>query len=207
MPMIATWKKKTLGTSTEIKPNRSAEPKHADGFTLLEVVIALAIMVLSFSSILAVEGGSINATARAKQMNIVAMLARNKMVETEFELQNKPLNEAKKEESGTFNTPYEDFRWKTTIKEIEFPALNLGSTTGSEAPNPSRSSSSSSGSSVGQLQTQMESTVTKMLTTYINKTIREVTVSIIWKKGNTDQTYSLATFWVDLNHEFNANEF
>lgn len=206
MPMIAMWKKENLGKQTEIPPQMSLKLNQADGFTLLEVVIALAIMVLSFSSILAVEGGSINATARAKQMNFVAMLARNKMVETEYALQNKPLNEAKKEESGTFDSPYEDFRWKTTIKEIEFPALNLGSSSGSGAPNPGSSSSGSSGGSVGQLQTQMEGTVNKMITTYINKTIREVTVSIIWRKGNTDQTYSLATFWVDLNREFNPNE-
>src|SRR6478735_4350708 len=83
------------------------------GFTLLEVIIAMAIMTLAFSSILAVEMGSINASARAKQMNIVAMLAKNQMVETEYKIEGKKFDEVKKEESGAFPSPYQDYTWKT----------------------------------------------------------------------------------------------
>jgi general secretion pathway protein I len=172
------------------------------GFTLLEVVIAMAIMTIAFASILAVEGGSINASARAKQMNIVSMLAKNQMVETEFKIQGKKFEEVRKEESGQFPPPYEDYRWKSVIKEIKFPNL---------APSASKTGSTSgSGTSSGAVgsggQTEMESTIAKTMTTYLSKSIREVTVSIIWNRSGKDQSYSLATYWVDLNHEFNPNE-
>ncbi len=76
----------------------------------------MTIMVLAFASILAVECNSINATTRAKQMNIVAMLARNKMIETEYKIEGKTFDEIKKEEGGTFAAPYEIYRWKTEVQ-------------------------------------------------------------------------------------------
>jgi prepilin-type N-terminal cleavage/methylation domain-containing protein len=158
------------------------------GFTLLEVVIAMAIMVLPFASILAVEQGSINASAKAKQMNIVDMLARNQMVETEFKIEGKTFTEVKKEESGTFPEPYSDYRWKTVIKEIEFPKIGTGAAPGSQGQN------------------QSAELLTKLITNFLSKAIREVTVTVSWRRGSGEQSYSVATYWVDLNYEFKITE-
>ncbi len=166
--------------------------KNSEGFTLLEVVIAMAIMVIAFSAILAVEGGSINATTRAKQMNIVAMLAKNKMVETEFNFEGKTFEEIKKEEAGTFENPYEDYQWKSVIKELTFPNLaSLGK----------NSSQNSDGG-----QTQGAEMVTRILTNFLSKAIRQVIVTVSWKRGNATQDFSLSTYWVDLNHEIKISE-
>ncbi len=154
------------------------------GFTLLEVIIAMAIMVLSFTSILAVEQGSINASARAKQMNIVGMLARNQMVETEYKIEGKSFDEVQKEESGTFPEPYTDYRWKTKIIELKFPPLNLG--------NPGNKG-----------ETQETETLSKLVSNFLSKAIREVSVTISWNRGAGEQSFTLATYWVNLNYEFN----
>lgn len=168
-----------------------------EGFTLLEVIIAMAIMVIAFTSILTVESGSLNASARAKQMNIVAMLAKNKMVETEYEIEGKTFDEVSKESSGSFDPPYQDFSWQTTIKEVTFPNLALGQ--GSPEGGKSSNSQDSAGS-------EMVTMMTKLVTKFFSKSIREVTVNISWKRGSGEQRYSVSTYWVDLNHEFELSE-
>ena len=169
------------------------------GFTLLEVIIALAIMVLAFTSILSIEGGSINATARGKKMIVVGMLAKNQMIEQEFKIQGKTFDEVPKEESGTFEEPYADFRWKTAVKEIEFPKITAG---GKTKP----------GGDDGT--DQFTDTISKLVTNFLSKAIREITVTILWNTSGDktdrdtkkDQSFSLTTYWVDLNYELSLNE-
>ncbi|HLD99902.1 MAG TPA: prepilin-type N-terminal cleavage/methylation domain-containing protein [Bdellovibrionota bacterium] len=160
------------------------------GFTLLETMIAMAIMMVAFASILAVESGSINASNRAKQLNIVAMLAKNQMIEAEYEIEGKTFEEVKKKDGGNFAQPYQDYRWTMEIKEIKFPSLNFG---GSKA-------------SGGEDDGGITGLMTKLLTNYISKAIRELTVTIFWKKGPGEQSFSVSTYWVDLNHEFELQE-
>ena len=160
------------------------------GFTLLEVIIAMAIMVLAFASILAVEQGSINASARAKQMNVVGMLAKNQMVETEFKIEGKTFDEVRKEEAGTFPEPYSDYRWTTVVKELKFPKIGTGGGAGGKA----------------EQEGQMTDMLTKLLTNFLSKAIREVTVTVFWKRGKGEQNFALSTYWVDLNYEFKITE-
>ena len=44
--------------------------------------------------------------------------------------------------------------------------------------------------------------LTKMMTNYLSKAVREVTVTIFWKKGSGEQSFTIATYWVNLNNEF-----
>jgi type II secretion system protein I len=163
-------------------------PNHSAGFTLLEVMIALAIMTVSFASILSIQSSSINATTRAKTVSTVAMLARNQMIEAEFKFQGKKFEEMKTEETGRFNPPFQDYEWKTVVKEVNFPNLTAleGGGSGSE-----KKAESTEGSE------QMA----KMVTQFMSKALREVTVTVTLKQGGREQSYSLSTYWVDLNHE------
>ncbi len=183
--------------------NNSQETCFGPGFTLLEVIIAMAIMVIAFAAILAVEGGAINASARAKQLNVVAMLAKNQMIDTEYLIEGKTFDEVEKEKEGTFESPYQDFRWKRTVKELQFPKIlgGLGKPGGSESKENGAGSSSSGGG-----DTEMADMITKMITSFFSKALREVTVTVFWKRGKGEQSYALTTFWVDLNYVFKLSE-
>lgn len=63
------------------------------GFTLLEVMIALAIMLVAFSSILAIQSSSMNSALKARQIHEVSVLARNAMIMTEVEIAGKKFEE------------------------------------------------------------------------------------------------------------------
>ncbi len=170
------------------------------GFTLLETMIAMAIMLVAFASILMVESSSINTSAKARQMNVVGMLARNKMIETEFEIEGKPFNEVKKEETEQFKEPYQDYTWTRTVKELKFPSLNTG---GASAANGSNETGGANPAGGVDMITEM---ITKLMTKYLSGAIREVTVTIKWKRGSGEQSFSVSTYWVDLNHEFEFNQ-
>ena len=172
--------------------NKKAAESGTEGFTLLEVIIAIAIMVLAFTSILTVESSSINASMLTRQLNTVAMLAKGKMVDTEYLIEGKTFDEMKKEDGSAFEAPFQDYRWATKIKEIEFPQLATGKKSGG-------GDSSGGGNELADM-------LTRLLTKFLSKAIREVTVTVFWKKGATEQSYSVSTYWVDLNHEFALSE-
>ena len=160
------------------------------GFTLLEVLIAIAIMVTALTTIFTIEGSSIGASAKAKQMNVVAMLAKNKMIETEFDIEGKSFDEIEKEKTGPFDAPFEDYTWKRTVKELKFP--NLGGGGGSKGSN--------------EAEDQATEMISKLISNYLSKALREVTVTVVWKRGGKDQTFAVSTYWVDLNHAFELSE-
>lgn len=169
------------------------------GFTLLEVMIAMAIMLVAFASILMVESASLNTSAKSKQMNVVAMLAKNEMVQAENEFTGKKFDEIKKEQSGSCPEPYKEYTCSRVIKEVELPNLSLsGSGNGSGTGDTSTDNNSSN--------TQIQETMTKLVTKYLSKAVREVTVTISWKKGTGEQKYSISTYWVDLNSDFSLSE-
>lgn len=164
-------------------------PADQAGFTLLETIIALAIMVVTLASILSVESGSIMTSARARQMNVVAMLARNKMSEMENLVEGKVFDEVKKEDGGAFEAPFQDYRWSLAIKEVKLPSLNL------------------SGGGGGQPISDVVSLLTRLVTKYLSKSLREMTVAILWTgKSGKEQSFSVSTYWVDLNRDFELSE-
>jgi type II secretion system protein I len=179
MTVTSVWRKRL------VRNNRS-------GFTLLEVLVATAIMALALTSIFTISGRSIIDEDHAKQMNIVAMLARNKMIETELDIEGKTFDEYEKDKTAPFETPFEDYSWKRTVKEIKFPNLGGGGGGG--------------GSSQNESEDQTSDMLSKLITNFLSKAIREVSVSIIWKRSGKDQSFTVTTYWVDLNHEFNLSE-
>lgn len=164
------------------------------GFTLLETLIAMTIMVIAFASILATQSSSINATRRARELSVVAMLAKNAMQDTEFELQGKSFEEVKKEDSAAFKAPYDSYRWSRVIKKIEFPDLNF-------------TKSSDTASSNGDTSTSdLVGLMTRLVAKFFSDALREVTVTVSFQSDGKTMKYDVTTYWVDLNHEFQVSE-
>ncbi len=155
------------------------------GFTLLEVMIAITIMVIAFAAILSSQSSSINLTMKTKELNIAAWLAHNVMVESEHLYEGKPLEELPKEESESFPAPFNKYKWKREIKEVKFPDLSSFSTgkDGEGVPEPVR-------------------ILTQAITKYLSKSLRELVVQVSWERGKGTQKIELSTYLVDLNAEF-----
>jgi len=86
------------------------------GFTLLEVVVALAILGLALMAIFDLNSGAVASHAYAKRLSIVTMLARSKMTDIEQELYDKGFDVDDREISGDFRAEgWDAFTWKAQI--------------------------------------------------------------------------------------------
>jgi hypothetical protein len=156
--------------------------------------MAMAIMALAMGAIYAMEDASIQASTRAQEMTVVATLARNTMIDMEAKFEGKTFDEVKKEDGAKFEPPFEAYAWKSVIKEVEFPMINpMAGADGKKEEGDDPNSA-------------MVEQLSKLITSYLSKAIREVTVTITWKKGTKEQSFSVATYWVNLNSEFKLSE-
>ncbi len=170
----------------------------ARGFTLLELMIAMTIMLLAFSSILAIQSSSVSSALRARQTHEVSMLARSALAQTEVEISGKKFNEISEEISGQFEEPYQDYSWKREIKEITLPNLaGIASATQGENAQSDEETEAQKSAMVEQM--------TKVVTNFLSKAVREVVITVSWKRGITTQTYEVAMYWVDLDSELQIN--
>ncbi len=100
-----THKKRTAGSAA------SGAPRYVRGFTLLEVMVAVAIMALVLVTLLGLKNRSVQDVLLAQHMTTATMLAKREMVETTLVKPSLPA-----EDEGNFpEEEYKDYAWKRTI--------------------------------------------------------------------------------------------
>jgi prepilin-type N-terminal cleavage/methylation domain-containing protein len=171
-----------------------------DGFTLIEVMISVAIMLVAFTAIFSIQAGSMNALDRTKRMTIITMLARNAMIESELATQGKSFKEVNKEETGEFKPPFNEYKWKREIKEIKFPVLNFAAGgTGDGDEGGEKGESSNANNAI------MEK-MSKIFAKYLSDSVREIAVTITWPISKGTMSYTVSTYWVDLGAQVSLDE-
>lgn len=95
------------------------------GFTLLEVMIAVAILGLSLTAIFSSEVGAANVAARARRQNVAATLARCKMGEIEeiVAIEGLPALEKKDTDACCEHAPIEGYECEWIVERIILPQL------------------------------------------------------------------------------------
>jgi general secretion pathway protein I len=89
------------------------------GFTLLEVIVSVAIIAVLFVSIFRLQSGTINLAAAGK-FNIVApLLAEKVMVQVERDLADWS------ETSGDFGDEYPGYQWECEISDAAFDRIDF----------------------------------------------------------------------------------
>ena len=156
----------------------SSFPKrNSAGFTLLEVMVSVAILALSLIVLFSFQGNTMMASGRAERMTVATMLARQKMVDIELELEKNMLagefpDEASEEEQ--FDTPFEDYRWKMAIKKVELPAP------------------------ITAEEGSVQGVIARQLTNEISKTVRELRFTVLWEEMGEEQSIEVVTHLVKL---------
>ncbi len=94
---------------------------HPPGFTLLEVMIALAILALVGVAFLRAQASSVQLLDESGQISLATLLAREKMAE----LESLGFPEAGKT-SGRGGDAFPGFRWEQVVSPTEIPILRQG---------------------------------------------------------------------------------
>jgi general secretion pathway protein I len=96
-----------------VKPVKGSGLRGSAGFTLLEVMVALAVVAIALVPLLRLHLLSLDATLRAQDLSTAVLLAQEKMATMP------PFPEAG-EEQGTFEgLDFDRFRWQTVVTEDE----------------------------------------------------------------------------------------
>jgi general secretion pathway protein I len=105
------------------------------GFSLLETMIALAIVGIALVTLLGLANRSIATNGRLQKITQATLLAQGKM--TEIEVRTSRGSEFRNEE-GAFEKPFAEFRWRAVFEDTPLAAVKQVTVTvawGDEAKN------------------------------------------------------------------------
>ena len=88
--------------------------KKAHGFTLLEVMIAMAILAIALVAIFQMQSQSISMSTDSRFMTTAALLAQSKMVEAEAES-----TLTNRREDGDFGPDYPQYIWHLEVGDTQ----------------------------------------------------------------------------------------
>ncbi|MFN7135519.1 MAG: prepilin-type N-terminal cleavage/methylation domain-containing protein, partial [Myxococcales bacterium] len=107
---------------------RTARSPGNAGFTLLELIIAVAILGVALVAIHAINGGAVSMHAYSKRLTIATMLARSKMADIESKLQAEGLPADDETEEGDFDEEgFPRYKWKAEIIRPKTEDINTDS--------------------------------------------------------------------------------
>ena len=93
-----------------------------NGFTLLEVMIALAIVGIALVTLIGLETRTIQLAERQQRVTQATLLAQEKM--TEIETGGQTIAGAGERE-GSFDSPFELYRWTIDLEPTPLPAIEM----------------------------------------------------------------------------------
>lgn len=164
--------------------------KLARGFTILEFVIALAIIAIILVSVYASQGFSLSASTRLKNTQIATNLARTLLHESELKFENMKFEALPTtEETGNFTAPWDQFSWKRDFETLDFTALSEVFLAGIAQDKTAQVSSN-------------DATVLKYFQDYMAKSIRKMTITVEWPEGQAKGNVSFTTLLVRYDADF-----
>lgn len=197
--------------------------RRSRGFTLLETVVALAILALALMAIFDINSGAVSNHAYAKKLTVATLLARSKMTDLEQKLYDEGFSNDDDEESGDFSQEgWDNFKWRAKIiapktdgvspEQLIGAIFNLpigeggdmsglasmfggGAAGGKDGKSaPSQTTSNPmAGAAMGMAQPMFTQMVQQ-----ITQTVREVHLTVYWKDGAQVESLDLVTHVVSL---------
>lgn len=161
----------------------------------MEVMVALALLALSFSSLVLVQSRATNLAVQSRFISIATQLARFQLMECKREAQ-KVIASASdfKQEGDYVDKGFEQFKW-----ECHAPRFNM------RTPSASKIESQAKEKATGKMKDQMSTTSSAMapmmslITDSLGNSVRELVVIIRWSNNNVEDEVRVVTHIVDLS--------
>lgn len=96
-----------------MKYNFSAKINKDSGFTLLEVMVAVAIIAIALTAVLGSQSQSVSLASEAKFHTMAALLAQNKMAEIRLKKPDDLISG-----SGDFGEDFPGYLWQVTLSSV-----------------------------------------------------------------------------------------
>ena len=195
------------------------------GFTLLEVMVALALLAASLVAIADLCGNALRNHAYARDLTAATLLARGKMAELEQKYEDQGFKDFDEDEEGNFSDAGRpDMRWKlelvkpaADLSAEQLMAMLAGTTDVDQlmakvmgglggAPAAGASGSGAGGASGATAVSPMAGIVTTLLKTQlttfgelVKSSLREMRFTISWRDGAVPRGFTVTTHLLVLN--------
>ena len=168
----------------------------AAGFSLLEVLVSLAILAMSLVIISRIVTGNVTAANHARMTTAATFLARTRISMMEQSLSEYGFAEMDGEDTGDFSQDsYPAFRWYTNVERIELPAdsgqkVQQAASKQTLSNNPMEMLSGFMG---GFMSTLMDP-----IRLGLQESVRKLTVRVKWNEpGKPEQSIEVVNFLTD----------
>jgi len=169
----------------------------SSGFTLLEIMVAIAILSATLVVMLSIVTNNVRSTNHAKMTTAATFLARNKMVDIEDQILDLGFTDNDEMGEGTFrDLGYPQFRWQTQIERIDLPsdlstkARDQATTESLDAKNPM--------SMLTGFMGGMMSGFIDPIRIGLQESVRKVSVRVLWDEhGRRDQSFEVVQYLTD----------
>jgi len=180
---------------------RPAKPsdrrRSSAGFTLLEIMVAIAILSSTLVVLLSIVTNNVRSTNHAKMTTSATLLARTKMVDVEDEILDNGFTDNDENAAGSFkDLGYPQFRWETSIERIELPS-DLGQRSKDQATTQTQDATNPMSLLTGFMGGMMSSFI-EPIRNGLQESVRKVTVRVIWDEhGRLDQSFEVVQYLTD----------
>jgi general secretion pathway protein I len=169
-------------------------------FSLLEVMVALAILTVGMVSLLQVQARSAQLAIEARELTVATMLARGKLYDCQTDLLKKGFSVGDYDEEGNFDDEsYPKFYWECHAFKPEMPtgdgvgdmasaASALGGAAGGDA---------AADNGAADMSMQMLAPVLQQMASVMGDSIRELVVIVRWGEGEDRRDIRVTTHVID----------
>jgi general secretion pathway protein I len=167
------------------------------GFTLLEIMVAIAILSSTLVVLLSIVTNNVRSTNHAKMTTSATFLARTKMVDIEDEILDDGFTDNDETGAGSFkDLGYPQFRWETNIERIELPS-DLAQRSRDQASTQSQDAKDPMSLLTGFMGGMMSSFIDP-IRNGLQESVRKVTVRVLWDEhGRPNQNFEVIQYLTD----------
>ena len=186
----------------------------ARAFTLLEVLVALAVLSLGLMAVADLAGTALRQHGYARDLTVASALARGKMAELEEVYEDKGFKDFDENEEGDFaDQGHPGFAWRVEVKKPDTtlgPEQLLGVLLGQAGEDASTQellqklmgTGGTGGQSQGAPGGLLGGVLSAQITAFgeqLKKAFRQVTLTVAWRDGRTRHHFDVTTHLVVLN--------
>jgi prepilin-type N-terminal cleavage/methylation domain-containing protein len=159
------------------------------GFTLVEIMIALSILVVGLLSLYTAQGNSLRAGGHGEKLQTASLLAKQimteKMLEVERDLAKGKFPDDKTEESGEFEAPFQEYRWQYLVRQVDIPVAGEAEM---EAPGAIQDNTTTT-----DIPANAQRSLAQVVTKKLSESLRELTVKVVWEELGEEQSLIVTT--------------
>jgi len=172
------------------------------GFSLLEVMVAIAIMAISLVVIVRITSMNVRAAAHSRMVTAATFLARTKLAAVEDDVLSLGFTDSDQEDAGDFGDEgYPKFRWESLIERVELPtdvAAQAQEAAGQKTMEAQTGPSANPLAAMSGMMGGFMSSLIEPVRVGLQESVRRVTVKVTWDElGRDEQSFEVVTYMTD----------